>query len=156
ALTEYKRAVELAPANLDYRTTYGLLLGIAGQYEQGAAELKKVISSPGYKDEAAYVNLGWIYRNITPPQTQEAVAAYKKDLEIDPKSVQPALRLGWAHSHSKSYDDAIAAFQKAVQLDPDTAGEANNGIAWSYFFKKDMAQAKAYMEKAQGTGRSDA
>ena len=156
ATAEYKKAVELAPSNLDYRTTYGLLLGIAGQYEQGAAELKKVIASPGYKDEAAYVNLGWIYRNMTPAQTQEAVAAYKKALEIDPKSVQAALGLGWAYSYSKSYDESIAAFQKAMQLDPDTAGEANNGIAWSFFFKKDVAQAKAYMEKAQGTGRSDA
>jgi len=156
ALAEYKKAVELAPSNLDYRTTYGLLLGIGGQYEQGATELKKVISSPGYKDEAAYVNLGWIYRNMTPAQTQEAVAAYKKALEIDPKSVQAALGLGWAYSYSKSYDESIAAFQKAMELDPDTAGEANNGIAWSFFFKKDVAQAKSYMEKAQGTGRSDA
>ena len=156
AMAEYKKAVDLAPSNLDYRTTYGLLLGLTGQYEQGAAELKKVIASPGYKDEAAYVNLGWIYRNMKPPQTQEAVAAYKKGLEIDPKSVQAALGLGWAYSYSKSYDEAISAFQKAIQIDPNTAAEANNGIAWSFFFKKDVAQAKAYMEKAQGTGRSDA
>lgn len=156
AMAEYKKAVELAPSNLDYRTTYGLLLGLTGQYDQGAAELKKVVASPGYKDEAAYINLGWIYRNTTPAQTQEAVAAYKKALEIDPKSVQAALGLGWAYSYSKSYDESIAAFQKAMQLDPDTAGQANNGIAWSYFFKKDVAQAKAYMEKAQSGGRSDA
>jgi superkiller protein 3 len=156
ALAEYKKAVELAPSNLEYRTTLGLLLGITGQYEQGAAELKKVIASPGYQDEAAYVNLGWIYRNTKPPQTQEAVAAYKKALEIDPKSVQAALGLGWAYSYSKSYDEAISAFQKAMQIDPNTAAEANNGIAWSFFFKKDVAQAKAYAEKAQSGGRTDA
>lgn len=156
ATAEYKKAVELAPSNLDYRTTYGLLLGIAGQYEQGAAELKKVIASPGYKDEAAYINLGWIYRNAKPAQAEEAVAAYKKALEIDPKSVQAALGLGWAYSYSKSYDESIAAFQKALQIDPNTTGEANNGIAWSFFFKKDLAQAKAYAEKAQSAGRSDA
>ncbi|HEV7500529.1 MAG TPA: tetratricopeptide repeat protein, partial [Vicinamibacteria bacterium] len=36
ALAAYKRAVELDPANVDYRTTYGLILGIAGNANEGA------------------------------------------------------------------------------------------------------------------------
>jgi superkiller protein 3 len=157
AAAEYKKAVEFDPKNVDYRTTYGLLLGIIGQHEAGIAELKKVIATPGYKDSAAYVNLGWIYRNMN--KATESIAAYKKALEIDPKGEQAgqaALGLGWAYSYTKAWDDSIAAFNRAIQIDPKTAGEAYNGIAWCYFFKKDMAQAQAYLDKAQAAGRNAA
>ena len=49
ALAAYKKAVELDPKNLDYRTTYGIMLGINKDYAGGVAELNKVIATPGYK-----------------------------------------------------------------------------------------------------------
>jgi tetratricopeptide (TPR) repeat protein len=119
-------------------------------------ELEQVVATPGYKDAAAWVNLGWLYRNMKPPRTDKSIAAYKKALELDPKEEQAALGLGWAYSYTKSWDEAIAAFNKAIQIEPKLAGEAYNGIAWCYFFKKDFANARAFMEKAQGAGRTDA
>jgi Flp pilus assembly protein TadD len=156
AASAFKKAVELAPTNTTYRTTLGLLLGIIGQHDAGVAELKRVVATPGYKEAAAWVNLGWIYRNMKPPKTAESIAAYKKALEIDPKEEQSALGLGWAYSYTKSWDEAIAAFNKAIQIEPKTAGEANNGIAWCYIFKRDPANAETYMEKAIAGGRNDA
>jgi tetratricopeptide (TPR) repeat protein len=156
ALASYRKAVELAPTNLDYRTTFGLLLGLAGKYDEGVAELRKVVSNPTYKNDDGWINLGWVYRNMTPPRIDDSVAAYKKALEIDPKNVQPALGMGWAYSYGKNWDGSIAAFQQAVKIDPKTAGEAYNGMAWAYFFKKDLAQAKDMAEKARAAGREDA
>jgi superkiller protein 3 len=156
ALAAYKKAVELAPNNLDYRTTYGLLLGIAGKYDEAIAELKKVATNPTYKIEDAWVNLGWVYRNMTPPRIDDSVAAYKKALEIDPKDVQSALGMGWAYSYGKNWDGAIAAFEQAIKIDPKTAGEAHSGMAWAYLFKKDLAKAKEYADKAKAEGREDA
>jgi tetratricopeptide (TPR) repeat protein len=155
ALAAYKKAVELDPQNLSYRATYGLLLGLSGDYDAGAAELQKVVSTPGYKDSAGYTNLGWIYRSMDPRKPVEAVAAYKKALELDPTNEQAALGMGWAYSYSKDYDSGIAAFQKAVQIEPKVAPEAYNGIAWCDFFKRDMDQAKEFLAKAQAAGRSD-
>lgn len=152
----FKKAVELAPTNTGYRTTLGLLLGIAGKYDEGVKELEQVVATPGYKDAAAWVNLGWLYRNMKPPKTDKSIAAYKKALELDPKEEQAALGLGWAYSYTKSWDEAIAAFNKAIQIEPKLAGEAYNGIAWCFFFKKDFANARVYGEKAQGAGRTDA
>jgi tetratricopeptide (TPR) repeat protein len=83
AAESYKKAVELAPQNVGYRSTYGLILGQAGQLDAGLAELQKVTSSPGYKDAAGWTNLGWIYRNQN--KAQESIAAYQKALELDPK-----------------------------------------------------------------------
>jgi tetratricopeptide (TPR) repeat protein len=155
ALAAYRKAVELDPKNLDYRTTYGIMLGINKDYAGGVAELKKVIESPGYKSPDAYLNLGWLYRNMEPRRAEESVAAYKKALELDPTNEQAALGMAWAYSYQKRYDDSIAAFNKAMQLDPDLAADAYNGIAWGHFFKKDLAQAEAFLAKARAAGRSD-
>ena len=154
ALAAYRKAIELDPGNMDYRTTYGLLLGINKQFDAGISELKKVVGQPGYKDADGWINLGWVYRNAEPKKTAESIAAYKKALELEPRSVPAALGLGWAYTYAKDWDGSIASFKKAIDLDPGTAGEANNGIAWCYFFKKDMPQAKAFAAKAKDNGRN--
>jgi superkiller protein 3 len=155
ALAPYKRASEAEPANLDYRSTYGLLLGVNGQPDAGAAELKKVVASPGYKDTAGFTNLGWLYRNMQPPKATDSIAAYKKALELDPKNAQAALGLGWAYTTAKSWDECIAAYKKAMELDPKLAAESQKGIAWAYALKKDFVQARAVLDKAQATGGGD-
>ncbi len=155
AADAYKKAVSLTPLNASYRATLGLILGQAGELEEGLAELLKVTASPGYKDAAGWANLGWVYRNMN--KAPESIAAYQKALALDPKEEQAALGLGWAHQYTKNYDQAIAAYNQALQIAPkDAAADANMGIAWSYFFKRDMAQARVYADKAQAAGRNAA
>jgi tetratricopeptide (TPR) repeat protein len=155
SLAPYKRAAELAPTNRDYCTTYGLVLGMNQQYEAGAAELQRVVSTPGYKEAAGFINLGWIYWNQQPPKTTEAIAAYKRGLELDPKSAQAALGLGWAYSNAKQQDQAIAAFQKSIQLEPKLAAEAYKGMAWAYTSKRDFAKGREMLNKAEDAGGGD-
>ena len=153
AADAFKKAVDLAPDNVNYRTTYGLILGQAGNLEGGLAQLLKVTSTPGYKDAAGWTNLGWIYRNND--KAPESIAAYQKALQLDPKQVQAALGLGWAYSYTKDYDKAILAYQQAMQIDPkDAAADANLGIAWSYVFKRQPAEAKTHADKAASLGRN--
>jgi tetratricopeptide (TPR) repeat protein len=155
ALAAYKKAMALAPNNNDYRTTYGLLLGLNKQYAEGIAELQKVTGTAGYKDAAGWINLGWLYRNVDPPKADESAAAYTKALGIDPKNAQAELGLGWAYLTGQKYDQAIEHFNKAIALEPKTTtGEAQNGIGWSHFFKKEIPQAKAAAEKAKAAGRN--
>jgi tetratricopeptide (TPR) repeat protein len=155
AAEAYKKAVQLSPLNIGYATTLGLVLGQAGELEEGLAVLQKVTSSPGYKDAAGWVNLGWIYRNMN--RADESIAAYKKGLELDPKQEQAALGLGWAYQYTKNYDAAIKAYEQAIQIDPKEATpDATIGIAWCYFFKRDMEQARAYADKATAAGRNGA
>jgi tetratricopeptide (TPR) repeat protein len=160
AADAYAKAVELAPQNLNYRSAYGLILGQAGEFEKGLAELQKVTTTPGYKDAVGWVNLGWIYRNMD--KAAESIAAYQKALQLDPKQEQAALGLGWAYQYTKEYDMAIAAYNQAIQIDPkEAATDASLGIAWCYFFKavkesskEDAAQAKAFAAKAGAAGRN--
>jgi tetratricopeptide (TPR) repeat protein len=155
ALEAYKKAVALAPNNLDYRSTYGLLLGLSGDPKAGVVELEKVTASPSYKEAAGWVNLGWVYRNVDPPRADDSARAYEKALTIDPKNAQAALGLGWAYLTGTKYDQAITNFNKAISLDAKTtSAEAYNGIGWSHFFKKEMPQAKEAAGKAKAAGRN--
>jgi tetratricopeptide (TPR) repeat protein len=155
AVAFYKKALDLKPDNVPWRTDYGLFLARNGDLESAAAELKKVVATPGYKDAAGYVNLGYVYRNMKPPKLEDSILAYKKALELDPKEEQAALGLAWSYLTAQKYDESIAAYTKAAQMEPKLAADAYNGIGWSYFFKKDMAQAKASAAKAKEAGRLD-
>jgi superkiller protein 3 len=155
SLAPYKKAAELAPSNLEYRSTYGLVLGMNEKYAEGAAELQKVVSSPGYKDTAGFTNLGYVYRNMTPPKVTESIAAYKKALELDPKNAQAALGLGWAYSAAKLWDDCIAAYQKLIQLDPKFTGAAYTGMAWAQASKRDFDKARELLNQAEKAGGGD-
>jgi tetratricopeptide (TPR) repeat protein len=153
AVSAYKRALDLKPDNLQWRTDYGLFLARNGDSEAAATELKKVVATPGYKDAAGWVNLGYAYRNMKPPRIEDAIVAYKKALELDPKEEQAALGLGWAYMSSQRFDDSIAAYNKAMKIEPKLAGDAYNGMAWTFFFQKNMAQAKAFAARAKEAGR---
>jgi superkiller protein 3 len=155
ALAAYKKAVQFAPNNNDYRSTYGLLLGLNKQYAEGITELTKVTGTPGYKDAAGWVNLGWLYRNVDPPKANESAQAYQKALQIDPKSSQAALGLAWAQLTAQQYDQAIAAFTKAMELDKANAIVSLNGMGWAHYFKKDMAKAEDLFKQATAAGRGD-
>ncbi len=153
--TAYQKAVELAPDNLNYRATYGLILGQADELDQGLAQLLKVTGTPGYKDAAGWTNLGWVYRNLDPPRLPESIAAYQKALALDPKQEQAALGLGWAYSYVKEYDKAITAYNQAIQIDAKSAAaDADVGIAWCYFFKRQVPEAETFMQKAAAAGRN--
>jgi tetratricopeptide (TPR) repeat protein len=155
ALEAYRKAVTLAPNNVSYRSTFGLILGINDKFAEAEKELTQVVNSPGYKDTAGWTNLGWVYRNMEPTsKPEEAIKAYTKALELDPKNAQAALGVGWAYSFGRKYDEAINAFQKAISLEPKTSSEANNGIAWCYYFKNDLVKAKEFAGKAKAEGRN--
>jgi tetratricopeptide (TPR) repeat protein len=150
AVPFYKKAVELDPKNVDYGSNYGLVLAMTGKHDEAAAALKKVIATPGYKDVAGYANLGYVYRTMKPARTDEAIAAYKKAMEIDPKNEQVTLGLARSLFNANRFDEAIDMYKKTIELEPKYAGEADLGIAWSHTFKKDLAQARTTLAKAKG------
>ncbi len=155
AAESYRRAAQIEPTNDAYQGNYGLFLGYAGKVEEGAAALEKVAGKPGYKDVGGLINLGWLYRAMKPPKADLSVAAYKRALAVDPKNGQAALGVALAYYTDKRWDDAIAAFGTAKDVDKKLAGDALHAIAWSYYFKRDMEQARAYAAQAKAAGVPD-
>lgn len=155
AAEAYKRAAQLDPANDAYQANHGLFLGYAGKVEEGAAVLEKLAAKPGYKDVGGLINLGWLYRAMKPPKVDKSVAAYKRALQLDPKSGQAALGVALAYYADKRWDEAITAFGAAKDVDKKLTGDALTGVAWSYYFKRDMDQARAYGQQAKAAGVPD-
>jgi tetratricopeptide (TPR) repeat protein len=156
AVAPFARAVALAPANIDYRIAYGLALGRNDQFAEGVAELQKVVASPQYKGAEAWINLGYLYREMTPKKTKEAVEAYKKALTIDPKSVPASQGLAWSLFYAKQYNDAIAAARRAMTLEKSFERTEALLVAFSTYFRdepknpKNMAEAKKALTRARG------
>ncbi|MDW7990603.1 MAG: tetratricopeptide repeat protein [Anaerolineae bacterium] len=65
-------------------------------------------------------------------QKDEAMAAYQRAVELDPKLAPPWNGLGNVYSDLGQYEEAMAAYRRAIELDPKEAGFWNNlGNAYS-------------------------
>lgn len=155
AAASYKKGLDLNASNSDLRVAYADVLGALKQFDAAAVEYKKIAEAPGYKDPLGWIKLAWVYRSLTPPKVDDAVAAYKKALVLDPKNEQAAMGIGRTYYSAKRYDEAIAAFQQALKVSADVTGEAELSIAWCYVAKRDAANAKVHMEKASAAGKPE-
>jgi tetratricopeptide (TPR) repeat protein len=76
--------------------------------------LKATLKNPNHK--WAWNNLGRAYASLGSPE--EAVKAYKKQIEIDPNDEYAYKNLGWTYSGMRRYDDAAAAYRKHLEINP--------------------------------------
>ena len=152
-MSAYKKALDLKPESIPWRTDYGLFLARNGNSTRAWPSSRRWWPRPATRTRPAGSTSAGSTATCKPPKVEESIAAYKKALELDPKEEQAALGLGWAYLTSQEYDEAIAAYNQAMQIDPKRRRDANIGIAWCHFFKKDMDQALAFADKAKEAGR---
>ena len=77
----------------------------------------------------------------------EAIAEYKKALEINPNDIAAHNNLGGAYSHKGMHDEAIAEHKKALDINPNDA-EAHNNLGGAYYEKGMYDEAIAEFKKA--------
>ena len=68
----------------------------------------------------AHINLGLAL--MAKNQLDEAIAEFKKAIELDPKDAIAHYNLGIALQAKNHLDEAIAEYRKAIELDPNYAG----------------------------------
>ena len=131
----YAKAVELNPTNNEIKSNYGLLLGMSGETEKGAQILGALVAQPGYKSAAGFANYGWVLSRMKPtPKAAEAMAAYKKAIELEPTNAGLYFGMGWADYYAQAYPEAIAAFDKAGSMDKSLYAETRSAVGWSQYF----------------------
>ena len=129
AKNAYAKAVELNPSNNDIKSNYGLLLGMSGESEKGAQLLQALTTTPGYKSAAGFANYGWVLSRMKPPKGPEAIAAYKRALEIEPTNAGLHFGLAWAEIFANQNQEAINEFEKAASMDKALFADTRHGIA---------------------------
>ena len=78
----------------------------------------------------AWFFIGHAYQELN--QHEQAVAAYRQALRIDPEYAIAWYNLGLTYANLKRYDDAIAAFRQALRINPEHA-DAWNNLAIAYY-----------------------
>src|SRR6185437_15964180 len=87
----------------------------AGKYEAAESGFLEVLrAAPDHVDTLQ--NLGVVYARTGRPL--QAIAMYRRALELSPHNRSAQLNLGLTYMRIKSYTDAMAVFQKMVREDP--------------------------------------
>ncbi len=157
----YAKAVELNPTDNAIKSNYGLLLGMSGDSEKGAQILAALTTSAGYKSAAGFANYGYVLSRMKPPKATEAIAAYKRAIELEPANAGLQFGMAWAQYYAQAYPEAIAAFDKAGSMDKALYADTRSGVGWCQYFqavsadKPNFEKTKAAAAAAEAAGRPD-
>jgi tetratricopeptide (TPR) repeat protein len=97
------------------------------QYDLAENRLKVVVTSQS-ENPQAWFDLGFAESHLS--KTTEAIAAYKKAVELSPKWFEANLNLGVALAKSSDFVQAATVLKNAVQLKPTSGGEQALSKAW--------------------------
>lgn len=124
AIAQFKRALRLRPNDAMLLSNLGQALDKCDQNTQALLYLKKAVHADPRSAEA-FLNLGNALRHHDPDQ---AIAAYRKALSINPKLAYAYNNLGALLEEQGHFDLAREALVAALRLKP-TFGEAHRHLA---------------------------
>ena len=136
----------------------GAMDAVSGQLllDFGASELKRLVHFPA-KDGAALerdrrLNAErWFQRGLDLEQTgapaDQVIDAYRKAIELDPKSAGALVNLGTIFFNARKWADAEKYYRQALEVDPEYA-LAHFDLANLYDERGDRIQALAHYEAA--------
>jgi len=118
---------------------------LRNQHYQLAVDLFQRVAKLEPKHKDVWFDLGNAYMSLG--QTDDAIAAYKKQIENNPYDGYAYNGLGLAYERASRYDDAIQQFRKQIEVNPlDQYAHANLGRL--FLDQKKYADAVPELEKA--------
>ncbi|HUI84720.1 MAG TPA: tetratricopeptide repeat protein, partial [Candidatus Binatia bacterium] len=97
------------------------------------------------KHKAAWNNLGRAYLGLG--QTERAISAFQKQVEINPYDQYVYNNLGQAYERQAKYSEAIRQYQKQIEINP-LEPYAHGNLGRLYLGQKKFAEAVPELEKA--------
>ena len=111
------------PENGEAMFFTGLVFHMEKQSEVGLPwMLRGVAKLPGASQ--LHYNLGKVYSDLQ--RYPEAIAAYRRALQINPKNIEAQCNVGGMLEQSGEYSQAIAAYRKAIGINPSHPEAHNN------------------------------
>lgn len=101
---------------------------LQGQKYSEAAEKLQIAVSRQPRNPQAWFDLGYAQSHLG--RTPEAVAAYRKAVELSPGWFEANLNLGLALARSGDFADAATVLKHTVELKPTSGGQAELSNAW--------------------------
>ena len=123
AVSHVQRAVALAPARADSRSTLGFILRALNRSAEAEATFRQAIERDPEFIEAHY-QLGNLLRDTR--RAAEAEASYRRVLALRPTHHQAHNNLGAALGELNRFDEAAVHFRRAIALKPDYAEACSN------------------------------
>lgn len=111
----FKKAVELAPYNLDFRNKLGSAYMGANDVEKAQDEFEFILKE-NRKFISAYTNLGFI--RLKQNRVADAERLYNFALELDPDYEPVLLNLAGLKAYTKDYKGAIKVLEQILKKNP--------------------------------------
>ncbi len=150
-------ATEVDENVLRAQNLLGIILGDQFKYDEAITKFKEVISLAGSRFSVRKFSVPYAYDNLgnaltTRAETEngnldEAIAAFRTAIAIDPEFAAPYSDLCSALNAAKKYDEAIYECQLAIDLDPKFA-EAYINLGEGLIAKGQEDEALAKFQKA--------
>ena len=163
ALDLYKRALLIDSRNKDLLERFENLAaksagakgrpGILAQYEKFAkeypnsSEIQRLYAARLLAEAEAAKTGTDAARAMRDTYVQQAVAQFRRVLEIDPENSESLLALGQLLMQQKQFEEATKYFEKAVDISPDKL-EVYDAIAAAMLARNDRGRAVAIYQRA--------
>jgi tetratricopeptide (TPR) repeat protein len=122
----------------------------AGQFEEAAAELEKVVAMAPDRLEA-WQDLAKCYVQLK--NFEKAAAAYQTAHELQPDNLDLLSNLGYSQLNAGDLDGALATYNKMLEMD-ELSYDANVHLGFVFQKQGELEKAAAHYEKAL-EGRPD-
>jgi tetratricopeptide (TPR) repeat protein len=148
ALTNFSKYEEVAKNPItDYLYWYrkGYMQNVLKQYEPAKVSLNKSLE---FKTDYSntYLELGFACKNLK--LDDDAIAWYKKAMDLDPKSHVPLNGIGEVYrDNKKDVNEAMNWYKKSLAINPDER-KANFGIGYCLNSLTNYSEAVTYLQKA--------
>ncbi len=143
AVEAYRKAIERRPFYAEAYVGLGEALAAKGDVDGAVSAYQKALAFNAVNPRV-HVSLGKIYY-IEKGLYYESVSAYKKAIDLDPRSVEARMGLGEVYEDKGLYREAINEYRRVIETDP-THAEALYNLALVYE-KVDPHEAVTQWEK---------
>ncbi|MGH7323686.1 MAG: tetratricopeptide repeat protein [Candidatus Rokuibacteriota bacterium] len=143
AVEAYQKALERRPFYAEAHVGLGEALAAKGEVDAAIGAYQKALTYNAVNPRV-YVSLGKIYYGEK-GLYYEAVNAYKRAIDLDPRSVEARMGLGEVYEEKGLYKEAIEEYRRVIEAEP-THAEALYNMALVYE-KVDPREAIAHWER---------
>ncbi len=146
AITAYEGALATRGDFPEVLNNLGNALARSNRLEEAIARYDAAIAiNPDYAD--AWSNRADALLSRNKDNLDEALTAYRKSVELNPRGVEVWVKIGTCHHTAARYEEAETAFRQALRINPNHL-RALTSIAATLEKRGDMASAAAHLRHA--------